>query len=75
MRINKYIAKSTGCSRRKAEELILDGKVRVNNKVCNDLATVVIEHEDKIELEGKTISLDIPLLYIMMNKTKGLVVT
>ena len=53
MRINKYIAKSTGCSRRKAEELILDGKVRVNNKVCNDLATVVIEHEDKIELEGK----------------------
>ncbi len=75
MRINKYIAKSTGCSRRKAEELILDGKVRVNNKVCNDLATVVIEHEDKIELEGKTISLDIPLLYIMMNKPKGLVVT
>lgn len=75
MRINKYIAKSTGCSRRKAEELILDGKVRVNNKVCNDLATVVIEHEDKIELEGKIISLDIPLLYIMMNKPKGLVVT
>lgn len=75
MRINKYLAKSTGCSRRKAEELILAGKVRINNKVCNDLATVVLEHDDKIELEGKVISLDIPLLYIMMNKPKGLVVT
>ena len=75
MRINKYIAKSTGCSRRKAEDLILEGKIKVNNKVCTDLATVVIEHEDKIELEGKAITLDFPLIYIMMNKPKGLVVT
>lgn len=75
MRINKYIAKSTGCSRRKAEELILAGKVKVNNKVCSDLATNVFEHDDKIELDGEEIKLDIPLLYIMMNKPKGLVVT
>jgi 23S rRNA pseudouridine2605 synthase len=75
MRINKYIAKSTGCSRRKAEDLILEGKIKVNNKVCTDLATVVVEHEDKIELEGKAITLDFPLIYIMMNKPKGLVVT
>lgn len=75
MRINKYLAKSTGCSRRKAEELILEGKVKVNNEVCTDLATTVIEHEDKIELEGTAISLDMPMLYIMTNKPKGLVVT
>ena len=75
MRINKYIAKSTGCSRRKADELILAGKVRVNDKVCNDLATLVFEHDDKIELEGKVITLDTPLIYLMMNKPKGLVVS
>jgi len=75
MRINKYIAKSTGCSRRQADELILAGKVRVNNKVCEDLSTLVFEHDDKIELDGQDIKLDIPLLYIMMNKPKGLVVT
>lgn len=75
MRINKYIAKSTGCSRRKADDLISEGKVKVNNKICSDLATIVLEHEDKIELEGKAITLDFPLLYIMMNKPKGLVVT
>jgi pseudouridine synthase len=75
MRINKYIAKSTGCSRRKAEELILAGKIKVNDKVCSDLATNVLEHDDKIELDGQIIKLDIPLLYIMMNKPKGLVVT
>lgn len=75
MRINKYIAKSTGYSRRKAEEFILAGKVKVNDKVCNDLSTVVFEHDDKIELDGKIITLDIPLLYLMINKPKGLVVT
>lgn len=75
MRINKYIAKSTGYSRRKAEELILDGKIKVNNKLCTDLATVVLEHDDKIEFDGKILTLDIPLLYIMMNKPKNLVVT
>ncbi len=75
MRINKYIAKSTGCSRRQADELILAGKVRVNNKVCEDLSTLVFENDDKIELDGQDIKLDIPLLYIMMNKPKGLVVT
>jgi 23S rRNA pseudouridine2605 synthase len=75
MRINKYIAKSTGCSRRKAEEYILEGKVKVNGKVCLDLATDVTELEDKILLDGKAINLDIPLVYLMLNKPKGLVVT
>lgn len=75
MRINKYIAKSTGCSRRKAEELILAGKIRVNNKICKDLSTTVLEYDDKVELEGKELKLDLPLIYIMMNKPKGLVVT
>lgn len=75
MRINKYIAQSTGCSRRKAEELILEGKIKVNNKVCTDLATTVTEYTDKIELEDKILTLNLPLLYIMMNKPKNLVVT
>ncbi len=75
MRINKYIAKSTGCSRRKAEEYILSGKVKINGRVCQDLATNVLEHDDKIELDGQAITLDIPLIYLMLNKPKGLVVT
>ncbi len=75
MRINKFIAKSTGCSRRKAEEYILNGQVKINGKVCQELATDIAEHEDKIQLDGQIISLDVPLVYIMVNKPKGLVVT
>lgn len=75
MRINKYIAKSTGCSRRKADELIIEGKIKVNDKVCTDLSTTVTEYTDKVEFEGKLLTLDLPLLYIMMNKPKNLVVT
>lgn len=75
MRINKYIAKCTGCSRRKAEEYILSGKVKVNGRICEDLATDILEYDDKIELEGKSLSLDIPMIYLMLNKPKGLVVT
>src|SRR5690554_5718578 len=75
MRINKYIARSTGCSRRKADELIIEGKIKVNDKVCTDLSTTISEDRDKVEFEGKLLTLDLPLLYIMVNKPKNLVVT
>ena len=39
MRINKYLAQAGVASRRKVEEYIVDGKVKVNGKVVRDLAT------------------------------------
>lgn len=74
MRINKYIATSGICSRRKAEELILAGKVKVNGNVINTLATIV-NTEDKVEVNGKEICLETNFTYLMMNKPKGYVST
>ena len=75
MRINKYIASCGICSRRAAEELILDGKVKVNGKVVKELATEIDEYNDTVTLDGRKITLVSRYIYIMFNKPKGCVCT
>ena len=53
-RLNKYIASTGLCSRRKADELITDGKVSVNGKVIKELGFYVRE-KDKVSVDGKNI--------------------
>ena len=53
-RLNKYIASTGLCSRRKADELINDGKVSVNGKVITELGFYVRE-KDKVSVDGKNI--------------------
>ena len=74
IRINKYIASSGVCSRRKAEEYILEGKVLVNGVVNRELGYKVKE-EDIVVVDGKQISLEENKVYIMLNKPKGYVTT
>ena len=61
-RLQKVIAKAGICSRRKAEVLITEGKVKVNGHVVTTLGTTVSE-DDKIYVEGKYLS--------FLLKTKG----
>jgi len=74
IRLQKYIADCGICSRRKAEELILAGKVQVNSEIVTELGTKVNEH-DKIEVEGKAISQSTKKVYILLNKPVGYVTT
>jgi 23S rRNA pseudouridine2605 synthase len=53
-RLNKYIASTGLCSRRKADELISDGKVSINGKVITELGFYVRE-KDKVSVDGKYI--------------------
>ena len=53
-RLNKYIASTGLCSRRKADELIAEGKVAVNGKVITELGFYVRE-KDKVSVEGKNV--------------------
>ena len=57
MRLQKFLANSGVCSRRKAEELILAGKVKVNGKVVKELGTKVNSDIDEIILENKKIKI------------------
>ncbi|RDC50881.1 rRNA pseudouridine synthase [Acinetobacter sp. RIT592] len=75
MRINKYIASCGIASRRKAEELIIENRVKVNGKIVNELSFQINEAEDKVEVDGKAIGLEEELVYIMLNKPEGYVTT
>jgi pseudouridine synthase len=68
-RINKYIAEALGCSRRKAEQYVNDGQVKVNKKVVDDLSTRVTE-KDTVMVSGKPLKLKMHE-YIIFNKPAG----
>ncbi|MCQ2743581.1 MAG: rRNA pseudouridine synthase [bacterium] len=72
-RLNKYIASSGLCSRRKADELIEQGKVFVNDKVVNELGFQV-SVKDKVVVEGKLIK-PAKLEYYRFYKPAGYITT
>lgn len=72
-RIQKVIANSGICSRRKAEELILAGKVLLNDKVVTELGTKVSD-KDKIVVDGKIVETE-EKVYFLLNKPRGVVTT
>lgn len=71
-RLQKVIATSGISSRRKAEELIKNGKVRVNGNIITELGTKV-SGEDIIEVNGATISRDVAKVYYILNKPRGVI--
>ena len=70
-RLQKLIAASGISSRRKAEELIVDGKVKVNGKVVTELGTKV-SGKDIVEVNGKVISKE-EKEYYLLNKPRGVI--
>ena len=74
MRINKYIASSGVASRRKADELIANGNVKVNGKAITELGYDVLE-EDKVSVNGKLIKPEKKMVYLALNKPIGYVTT
>lgn len=75
MRINKYLASCGVSSRRKAEELILSGVVKVNGNVVTNLATIIDENKDVVTLNNQTLTLPQNYVYYILNKPKGYVTT
>ncbi len=70
-RLQKYMARCGVASRRKCEELILSGKVKVNNKIINELGVKINSEIDIISYEGKVICPEEKKVYIMLNKPEG----
>ncbi len=75
MRLQKFIANSGFCSRRKAEELILDSKVSVNGVVVTELGTKVDGDKDEVVVDGRKIKTVQNLKYVLLNKPVGYVTT
>ena len=75
IRLQKYLAEAGIASRRKAEELILQGKVQVNGKVVTELGTKVEPGKDKVTYENKIVQIKDKKIYILLNKPIGYVTT
>ena len=73
IRLQKYLADAGIASRRKAEELIKQGKVYVNGKIVNELGTKVTPNVDEIRYEGKKVEIEEKYIYILLNKPIGYV--
>ncbi len=73
-RLQKYISQAGIASRRHAEELILAGKVKVNDKIITKLGTKVDPSKDAVEVNGKKIGLQ-KLVYLVLNKPKRYMTT
>ena len=75
-RLQKFIANKGICSRRKAEELILNGKVKVNGKIILELGTKIDIDKDIVEVNGEKVSNNIDKkIYVLLNKPIGYVTT
>lgn len=74
IRLNKFLADSGICSRRKADILIKNGSVKVNRKVVSELGTKVFR-TDFITVNGDPISIDTKNIYIVLNKPKDTIST
>lgn len=74
-RLQKILSKAGIASRRKAEELIAQGKVRVNDRVVQDLGSKADPRTDKIAVDGKVIRLQKRHQYFAYHKPRGVLVT
>jgi 23S rRNA pseudouridine2605 synthase len=74
MRLNKFLSESGISSRRKVEELILMGRVSINDEVVKNLAVKVDPEVDMVSLDGEKLKLQ-KKVYFLMNKPKGYVST
>lgn len=75
MRINKYLAECGVCSRRKADELVLQGRVSVNKKVVRELGSDINEDKDVVFVDGKKVVRVTHYDYLLFYKPKGCVTT
>ena len=75
IRLQKYLASCGVASRRKCEELILNGKIEVNGKTVLELGTKVNPDKDEVKYNGKVVKLEDEKIYILLNKPIGYVTT
>lgn len=74
IRLQKYMADCGIASRRKSEELIASGKVKVNGKIAS-IGDKVDPKKDKVSVEGQAVRAETEFRYIMLNKPRGFITT
>ncbi len=74
IRINKYLSECGLGSRRKVEQLILEHRVMINNKIVSDLSTKIDESKDVVKVDGEVVKIK-KHIYLLLNKPKATITT
>jgi 23S rRNA pseudouridine2605 synthase len=74
-RLQKFLANNGIAARRKCEEYIVDGRVKVNGKVVTQLGVKINPDKDIVEFDGKVVNKSEKKVYILLNKPIGYVTT
>ena len=75
VRLQKFIAASGICSRRSAEVLITEGKIKVNGEVVTQLGIKINPNKDIVEYNNEIVKAPEEFVYILLNKPIGYVTT
>jgi 23S rRNA pseudouridine2605 synthase len=73
IRLNRFMAQSGVAARRKCDELITQGKVKVNGEIVSELGLVIDEEQDTIEYDGKILSQPSEYTYVVLNKPSDVI--
>ena len=73
VRLQKVLANAGVASRRVAEQLIVEGRVRVNGEVVTEHGSRIDPEVDLVDVDGTAIQLDQSKRYVMLNKPRGVV--
>lgn len=75
IRLNKFISQAGVASRREADRLIAEGRVKVNGLVIQSLGHKIAEEKDLVEVDGRPVKLGKASVYVLLNKPRGYLVT
>jgi 23S rRNA pseudouridine2605 synthase len=70
VRLQRYLSQAGVAARRKAERLIVEGRVKVNGHVVRELGTTVDPDADRVQVDGEAVH-PAELFYAVLNKPKG----
>ena len=74
VRIQKYLSRAGKASRREAEQLVREGRVKVNGEIVVELGTKIDPERDRVELDGEVVTKN-PLRWIVFHKPPGVLTT
>ncbi len=75
IRLNKFLSQTGTASRREADKIIAEGRVEVNGVAIQVLGYKIDDTKDRVEVDGKRVKKDENLIYLMLNKPSGYLVT
>ena len=75
IRLNKFLAQAGVASRREVDKMIAEGRIKVNGQVVQVLGYKIDDEKDRVDVEGRRVEKEEELVYLMINKPPGYLVT